>query len=506
MNNFFIGKKLFFKTEIAIGGFTMAYKHGVYIQESPTPLVAPVAVDSAMPIVIGAAPAHKLADPSASVNFPFLINNYGEGVSSVGYSDDWSRFTLSEVLYSQFRLHNVAPIVLINVWNPETDATDAAPAEFPLINRVATITDTMAMFNSVVVTDGTAAAYVKDTDYTLSYDGDRLLITVIPGGAIPPGAAALTVGYKKATTANLSVADIEGGVDLVTNARKGIELADEVFLRYQKNAGFIMAPGFSENPQVAALLAAKAESLNGGNFSCIALLDMPTDGANSDYRSIPQWKNDNGYNYRCAFGDWPSVAIGERVFHASTRLAAMYGEQDNKRGGYPYAQASNKPLAMTKICESSGTEIPMLDQPQANFLNENGIGTFLNWGGWRAWGDETLAFPGNTDIKDYERSVRRMFCWVQNTVNRTIWQKVDAPITRILIDSVLLAINTWFNTLKAEGAILGGRCVFLRGDNTNSSLISGRIFFRVYLTPPNAAKDITFDFQYDPDYLDTLFE
>ncbi len=98
-----------------------------------------------------------------------------------------------------------------------------------------------------------------------------------------------------------------------------------------------------------------------------------------------------------------------------------------------------------------------------------------------------------------------MFCFIQNTINRTIWQKVDEPVNRVLIDGILLTVNQYFNGLVAQRAILGGRCEFLKADNERVNLAGGRIYFRIYITPPGAARDITFDFQYDPAYLDTLF-
>ncbi|MDR1159587.1 MAG: phage tail protein, partial [Syntrophomonadaceae bacterium] len=180
-------------------------------------------------------------------------------------------------------------------------------------------------------------------------------------------------------------------------------------------------------------------------------------------------------------------------------------EVDNKNGGLPYEQASNKTLSMTSMCDEDGNVIPMLSEEQANYLNENGIGTFINFDGWRAWGVETAAYPGNTDIKDFERGVRRMFSYVQNVVNRTMRQNVDRPTTRLLIDSILLTANEYLNTLKSRNAIIGGYVEFLQADNSNQSIMSGQLLFQVHLTPPNAAKALVFEFTYDPDLLEGLF-
>jgi phage tail sheath protein FI len=85
-------------------------------------------------------------------------------------------------------------------------------------------------------------------------------------------------------------------------------------------------------------------------------------------------------------------------------------------------------------------------------------------------------------------------------------QNVDRPITRLLIDSVLLTSNEYLNTLKSRNAIIGGFVEFLRDDNNNQSIMSGQLLFQTHLTPPNAAKALTYKFVYDPDLLEGLFE
>jgi phage tail sheath protein FI len=84
-------------------------------------------------------------------------------------------------------------------------------------------------------------------------------------------------------------------------------------------------------------------------------------------------------------------------------------------------------------------------------------------------------------------------------------QNVDRPITRLLIDSVLLTANEYLNTLKSRNAIIGGFVEFLQADNSNQSIMSGQLLFKTHLTPPNAAKAIVFEFMYDPDLLEGLF-
>jgi phage tail sheath protein FI len=98
-----------------------------------------------------------------------------------------------------------------------------------------------------------------------------------------------------------------------------------------------------------------------------------------------------------------------------------------------------------------------------------------------------------------------MFIYVQNVVNRTMWQNVDKPIRRLLIDTILLTGNEYLNTLKSRQAIIDGRVEFLRANNNNQSIMSGKLLFKVFLTPSNAAKELEFNFSYDPDAIEGLF-
>ena len=88
----------------------------------------------------------------------------------------------------------------------------------------------------------------------------------------------------------------------------------------------------------------------------------------------------------------------------------------------------------------------------------------------------------------------------------TYWQKVDAPITRRLIETIVDSFNDRLNGLAAQEAILGGRIEFRKTDNPVSNLLDGKIKFKVFLSPPPPAEDISSDFEFDPNYFSVLFE
>ena len=92
----------------------MSYKHGIYTSEQATSLVPMTQTDSGLIVAVGTAPVHLASDP-ADANTPVLCYTYKEAVAALGYSDDWEKYTLCEMMKTHFALFNMAPIVFINV-------------------------------------------------------------------------------------------------------------------------------------------------------------------------------------------------------------------------------------------------------------------------------------------------------------------------------------------------------------------------------------------------------
>ena len=58
----------------------------------------------------------------------------------------------------------------------------------------------------------------------------------------------------------------------------------------------------------------------------------------------------------------------------------------------------------------------------------------------------------------------------------------------------------------ASGYIVGGRVEFRSEDNPMTSLIAGKIKFKIYYTPVLPAEEICFDKEIDLNYYNTLFQ
>ena len=126
--------------------------------------------------------------------------------------------------------------------------------------------------------------------------------------------------------------------------------------------------------------------------------------------------------------------------------------------------------------------------------------------GWKAWGNRTAAYPGITDIKDSFIPTRRMFDWVGNTLILTFWQKIDNPMNKRLIETVVDSANLWLNGLTAQGVLLGARVEVLKDENPVTDLMDGIIKFHVYMTPPSPAREIDFIQEIDVNYFNQFID
>ena len=474
----------------------MSFKHGVYSSEVPTSIVPPSEAMAGLPVVVGTAPIHLAKSPA--VNKPVLCYEYKEAVEYLGYSDNWEAYTLCEFVKSQFTLFSVAPVVFINVLDPVKHKKSIVDEVITLEGKEGIIKSAV-LLDTLTLKDSGEQVLVKDTDYVASFnDNGEVLLTILKAQVTGTVKASFTEIDPSLVTAN----DIIGGIDEAGKST-GLELINEVLSRFALIPGQIVAPGWSDKPEVAAVMVAKATIIN-SFFKCIAITDIPVSEC-PNYGDVAAWKNENNYTYKNQISCWPKVRLGSAIYHLSTQIAGLNCKTDSEFDGVPYVSPSNRSLQMNGLVGKDGEEIA-LGIDQANYLNGQGIMTAINfYGGWKAWGNRTAIYPSSTDPKDCFIPVRRMFDWVGNTIIQTFWSKVDGPMTPRLVDTILDSLNLWLNGLSASGALLGGRVVWLEGDNPVTSLMDGKMKFHVYLTPPSPAEELDFVLEYDVEYIKTLF-
>lgn len=478
------------------------YNHGVKTRQVPTSIATPVTAASGVTFVVGTSPVQMNGGTKPegggllifkNINEPIMGMNNAEAVTALGYSDDWKKYSLCEVMYSHYRLYATAPVFFVNVLDPAKHKKSMAAKKYPLVDgRVKLTLDAIA--ESVKVTE-----YNAGEDYDLFYDGENLIIEVLPDSAIPAATTELDIAFDVVDPAQVTKADIIGGFNVVTKKTTGFELIEAVFPKYGIVPDILICPGYSHDAEVAAIMSAKATSIN-GVFEAKALVDIDTTKV-THYADAPAWKKAQNINSKTQVPLWPLFKLGDRVFHASTQAAGLIATVDAKNGDCPAESPSNKLLQMNSAVLADGTEV-LLDLQQANYLNSQGITTALNFiGGFVLWGNETACYPANTDVKDYFLCVSRMFGWVANSLILTYWNQVDKKFTRRFVETIVDSVNIWLNGLMSEEKLLGGRVEFNADENPVTSLMSGRAVFHIFMTPPSPAKEIEFVLEYDPSYV-----
>jgi hypothetical protein len=423
--------------------------------------------------------------------------NNNEAVAQLGNSDDWKKYSLCEVMFTHYRLYTTAPVFFVNVLDPARHRTTIAPAELKIVDGIVRLPFEAIAESVTVAID--AQIYKEGEDFALFYDNAALVLEILEGSTIPPATATLTIGYSAVDPSQVTKADIIGGFDVVTKQTAGLELIEQVFPRFGIVPDLIICPGYSHDAEVAAVMAAKAASIN-GIFEAKALIDVDT-AAVKHFADVPAWKKAQNIFDKRQILLFSKLKLAERVFHASTQAAGLIGRTDTLNNGAPSESPSNKRLQINAAVLDDETEV-VLDLQQANFLNANGIVTALNFiGGFVLWGNETACFPANTDVKDYFMPVSRMFGWVANSVILTYWNQVDRKMSRRFIESIIDSVNIWLNGLVSEEHLLGGRVEFRQEENTDAGIMSGKATFRIFMTPPSPAREIEFVLEYDPSYI-----
>lgn len=405
------------------------YKHGTYTTESPTSLVPPRRVDSAIPVVFGTAPGP--ADGDLPINKPVLCYSLDEFVAGFGMDADWEKYTLCEFATCFLSDYNMAPVVFVNVYDPATHKTGEEPDP------------------GVVIGD-----------------------------------------------------DIIGGIDAVTGKKTGLELIHEIFPKFRKVPGLIVAPGFSDEAAVAISMSSKASSIN-GLFKAQAVVDIPS--TETVYTEIAAYTETNNLTDEHMIVCWPKVKKGDKIYHMSSHLAALIARVDYESEGVPYRSPSNQRFEITGL-DNDGEEL-FLGLPEANnSLNAQGIVTAINWdGGWKCWGNRTACYPSNTDVKDSFIPIRRFFNWHEATFILTYFSKVDWPLTRRLLETIMDGENIRMNSFAAREIILGGKMALYEEMNPVTDLMDGLVRFKVMITPPSPVRAIIADYEYDPENLKNLF-
>ena len=468
----------------------MAYMHGIRIKENPTSIPTPVANEAGVPVIFGTAPVNMVADPEGAVNKLFLCHTFAEAEAAVGYSDDYEAFTLCQAMDAFFKAFGVGPIVICNVLDPATHKA-AYSETLNVVDGQAVSTK-----KGVVLSGLTVGTLVEGTDYTAEFNDDGYVVLTV----LKSGVSTIEVSGSAIDASAVTESDIIGSYDAQTGAETGIELVRKVYPTFGLTPSLLLAPGWSHKPSVGLALAEKCIDVN-GMFKCECVVDIDTEKA-AKYTDAGTIKTESGFASEHMICVWPKVKYAGKTMYYSAIYAAMATYTDYNNDSVPNLSPSNRAINVSAAVVEGGTEVS-LDITQANELNAVGIVTALNLNGFKAWGNNTAAYPATTDPKDRWIACRRFFSWWGNSFITTYLTKVDNPANYRLIESIVDSENVRGNSLVSQGKCAGIKMVYNKDDNPIDNVMDGKIVFRQYLAPYTPAEDILNVLEFDPDMIET---
>lgn len=324
------------------------------------------------------------------------------------------------------------------------------------------------------------------------------------------GALIVVVRVEVNASPATELANVIGGVNSGTGAYTGLSC----FLGAESAVGvqprILIAPGYTSsrptagdpptagpNPVVTALIPI-AERLR-----AIIVADGPS---TTDAAALA-WAND--FDSRRVYVVDPAVVVldtlGDTAVNAtlpaSAVVAGVIARSDNERGFWwsPSNRVINGVLGLARPIDFS------LGDPnsRANLLNEGNVTTIIREGGFRLWGNRTLA---STDLRWAFLSVVRTADMINDSIKRAHLWAVDRNINRRYLDEVTGGVNAYLRQLVALEAILGGTCWADPDLNTPESIAQGRVYFNFDFTPPAPAERVTFRSILTNDYIETILE
>ena len=254
----------------------------------------------------------------------------------------------------------------------------------------------------------------------------------------------------------------------------------------------------------------KFQNVNGGKWKSIIAADIPE---TTKYGDAITWKKDNNAIDPEQILCYGKGVLGDKQLHLSTLVACELLRGDASNGGVPCDSPSNKNAKVSKIVykdAASGLYLDIvLDEKQAELLNENGILTAIQTtGGFMLWGNRTSAFQpgGTTEKKDIWIHAKRMIQFICNTIATNNQSEVDQKMTVNRARDIRDNLNQWLNSLKAEEKILGARVEFKQEDNPGDRLANGKFVWAIAFGDVPIGEHLEFNVKNTSEYAQELFK
>lgn len=366
-------------------------------------------------------------------------------------------------------------------------------------------------------------SYYSGTPYTVvrDYVSDAVNgVLTQPAGSTIAAGATVVVSFSYADPSKVQDSDIIGAISGA--AYTGLQALLTTYGTMGFFAKLLLAPGYSQNGDVATALQSTAGTLRG-----MALIDSPpntpaaTAIANrgvagnafdtSSTRAILCYPQETYFDIGLVptgvtlNGTSPVQLVANQtaIGPYSQWVAGAIASKDLQKG---YWWSPSNTQANGILGPDVNLYASLLDAASdVNNLNAAGIVTVFNaFGtGLRVWGNRTAGYPTITTPDNFI-SVRRTMDVIEESVELSMLQFIDQPISNALITAILASVNAFIRTLIQRGALVAGSASYNPTENPPDQIPAGHLVFDIDVMPPPPAERLSFTVYIDTTLLSQL--
>ena len=295
--------------------------------------------------------------------------------------------------------------------------------------------------------------------------------------------------------ADVSVSDINGSIDALTGKRTGMKAFEDCYSLFGYYPKTIIAPVFCEDDAVVTQINTLCNKIR-----AMGIVDAPVGTTVQEAITARGPEGTINFNFaseRLIFcyphlKVYDSDADSEVIQPYSQWLAGVIAAKDIDKG-YWWSPSNTEILGITGV-EKQLTSMISDPSSEVNTLNEAGIVTVFNsyGSGLKTWGNRSSAYPTSTVPTNFI-NVRRTADILHESVEYSMLQFIDYPITNGLIDSICESVNAFIRTLIGRGALIDGKCSYNPAKNSVEEIANGHLVFDIEFMPPTPAERITFE-------------
>lgn len=189
------------------------------------------------------------------------------------------------------------------------------------------------------------------------------------------------------------------------------------------------------------------------------------------------------------------------VLAFSSFAAALMQSVAINNSDVPSDSIDNYDLLIDGICTADGKTVRLTQDDANDYLNAIGLYTAMRMPGWKAWGNNSTAYPKSKDpVERWSNSVA-MFNYLENRFKTECFPMVGRNADHKKIQSIVDSFNMTLNSLTPDH-IAGGEIIFDRKKNPVSSIVDGKVKFSTRLAVYNPMEYIENEFEYDVSVLE----